>query len=137
VKLLRGVLRLYAYAFSVAFVAAIFLVSVVILLSDAVTVNFYLFPWEGKALLYSLIALALMGALIVIFTWRGKMQTLFLAWTVLILALIVRFFFFTPFSFTPGSGGFQMALLVILAALIAAGGAAVRPQGDGRNWLPL
>jgi hypothetical protein len=107
--------------------------SVIILVSKSVTLNFYLLPWEGKALLYSMIGLALAGLAIVLLTWRGKMQKLFLVWSLLVFLLIVRYYFFSPNSFSPNSGEFTFALWVLLAAAVAAAGAGLRPVAGGRR----
>jgi Kef-type K+ transport system membrane component KefB len=61
------------------------------------------------------------------------MQTLFLVWSLLVLVLIVRYYFFTPNSFTPDSGEFTFALWVILAAAVAAAGAGLKPVDGGRR----
>lgn len=130
---LRRIVRLYSYAFSVACVFVVLAMSVLILISKSVTVNFYLLPWEGTALLCSMVGLALVGLAVVALTWRGKMQNLFLGWSLLVLLLIVRYYFFTPNSFTPDSGEFTFALVVILAAAIAAAGAGLKPEVGGRG----
>ena len=130
---LRLIVRFYSYAFSVLCVLCALAMSVVILFSKSVTVNLYLLPWEGKALLYSVVGLALAGLAIVLLTWRGKMQMLFLVWSVLVFGLIVRYFFFTPNSFTPDSGEFTLALCIVLAAALAAAGAGLKPATGGRG----
>jgi hypothetical protein len=131
VTLLRRIVRLYSYAFSVLCVFVVLAMSVIMLLSEPVTVNFYLFPWEGKALLYSMVVVAFAGLAVVLLTWRGKMQSLFFVWSLLALVLIVRYYFFTPNFFTPDSGEFTFALFVILAAAIAAAGAGLKPIAGG------
>jgi peptidoglycan/LPS O-acetylase OafA/YrhL len=133
VTVLWRIVRLYSYAFSVVCVLAVLALSVLILISKPVTVNFYLLPWEGTALLCSMVGLALAGLAVVVLTWRGKMQNLFLGWSILVLLLIVRYYFFTPNSFTPDSGEFTFALVVILAAAIAAAGASLKPEMGGRG----
>ena len=130
---LRRIFRLYSYAFSVVCVLCMLAMSVVILASKSVTLNFYLLPWEGKARLYSMVGLALAGLAIVLLTWRGKMQKLFLVWSLLVFLLIVRYYFFTPNYFRAGSGEFTFALWVLLAAAIAAAGAGLRPVAGGRR----
>ena len=132
-NLLRRIVRLYSYAFSLVSVLSVLAMSVIIFASKSVTVNFYLFPWEGKALLYSMVGLALVGLAIILLTWRGKMQKLFLVWSLLVFLLIVRYYFFTPNSFTPDSGEFTFALWVVLAAAVAAAGAGLKPVAGGRG----
>jgi hypothetical protein len=108
-------------------------ISIIVLASKTTTVNFYLLPWEGKALLYGTIALALLGLAIVLLTWRGKMQKLFLGWSLLVFVLIVRYYFFSPNSFYPDSGEFTFALLVVLAAAVAVVGSGISPAASGRG----
>jgi hypothetical protein len=133
VTVLRRIVRFYSYAFSVLCVLCALAMSVVIFFSKSVTLNFYLLPWEGKALLYSTVGLALAGLAVVLLTWGGKMQKLFLIWSWLVFLLIVRYFFFTPNSFTPDSGEFTFALWIVLAAAIAAAGANLKPVAGGRG----
>ncbi len=94
--------------------------------------NFYLLPWGGQALAYSLIGLALAGGFVLLMAVRGKMQGLFLGWSVLLLLLIVRYYFFSPYSFTPDTGNYKVALLIILCAMVAAVGAWVKPASSCR-----
>lgn len=129
-KFLSRFLRLYSLAFNTLFVLVTLAVVAIVLLSPPSTVNFYLLPWEGGALLYGLTVLAIIGAAILYFAWRGQVRTLFLAWSVVVLALIVRYFFFSPFRFTPDSGQVLTALLIILASLLAAVGAWVKQNQD-------
>jgi hypothetical protein len=132
VNLLRRLLRLYSYAFNALFALVILAMACIILTGKPATVNFYLLPWEGPALLYSLFVLALLGLIILLVAVRGKMPKLFLAWSVLVLLLIVRYYFFTPSSFTPDTGQFTTALWVILAAAVAIAGASVKPTPNHR-----
>jgi len=132
VKSLKTLLRLYSYAFHglLAFAAAA--VAIVSLASNPSTVNFYLLPWQGRPLIYGLIVLALVGALILLMAVRGKMQRLFVGWSVVLLALVMRCFFFSPFSFTPETGEITSALAAVLAAALAVVGAGVKPEPDAR-----
>jgi hypothetical protein len=126
VNVLRTLLRFYSYAFHALFAFIALAVAVVSLVSGPLTVNFYLLPWSDKALVLPLIGLALAGVVVLLLAVRGKTQGLFLAWSVLLLALTVRFFFFTRFSFTPSTGDYRVALYIILAAMIAVLGACVK-----------
>lgn len=127
-KFWSRILRLYSLAFHALFVLVILAMVLIVLLSRPSTVNFYLLPWEGGALIYGLIVLALIGAVIVLFAWRGQLNGAFLAWSVLVVALIIRYYFFSPYRFTPGSGDVLAALAVILAAVLASAGAYVKQQ---------
>jgi hypothetical protein len=132
VNLLRTSLRYFSYAFNALFVFILVAVSVVWLASGPLTVNFYLLPWEGQALVYSLLGLALAGAFVLLMAVRGKMQGLFLGWSVVVLLLIVRYYFFSPYSFTPDTGNYRVALLIVLSAMVAVVGAWMRPASSCR-----
>jgi hypothetical protein len=123
VKFWNRILRLYSLAFHTLFVLAVLAMVLIILLSRPSTVNFYLLPWEGGALIYGLIVLAAIGAAVLLFAWRGKLNGAFLAWSIVVWALIVRYYFFSPYQFTPDGGGVLLALGLILASLLAAVGA--------------
>ena len=129
---MRHVLRLYSIAFSALFAAVVLAMAVVVLFSKPSTVNFYLLPWAGNYLVYSLLALALLGFVILLLAWRGRMHKLFLVWSLLVLVLVVRYLFFTPHYFTPGSGEFTFAMGIVLAAILATLGAWVRPPNAAR-----
>jgi phosphoglycerol transferase MdoB-like AlkP superfamily enzyme len=132
VNLLRTSLRYFSYAFDALFVFILMAISVVWMVSGPLTLNFYLLPWEGQALVYSLIGLALAGVFVLLMAVRGKMQWLFLSWSVLLLLLIVRYFFFSPYSFTPDTGNYKTALLIVLCAMVAVVGSWMKPASSCR-----
>lgn len=125
-KFWNRILRLYSLAFNTLFVLAILAMLLIILLSRPSTVNFYLLPWEGGALIYGLLVLIVIGAVVLTLAWRGKLNKGFLAWSILVLALIIRYYFFSPFRFIPDSGQVLLALGLILASLLAAVGAGLK-----------
>jgi hypothetical protein len=101
--------------------------SVVSFLTGAHTFEFYILPWTGETLAYVLLALAIAGVLIVLLAMKGTARMVFFIWSMLVLALIVRGYFFSYYTFVPGSGQFQLALWVLLAAVVAAIGARLKP----------
>ncbi len=125
-------LRLFSYVFHALFVFVVSAVAGITLASGPETVNFYLLPWAGKALVYGLLALAGAGVIVLLLAVRGKMQTLYLLWSVLVLGLVVRYFFFSDYSFTPATGEFTYGMAFILAALAALLGARVKPAHNTR-----
>jgi len=126
----RRILRLYSLAFNALFVLVTLGIVLVVLLSRPSTVNFYLLPWEGGALIYGLSVLAIIGLVVLLFAWRGQMQGLFILWSIVVLALIVRYFFFSPFRFSQDTAQLLTALGIMLASLLAAVGAAMKPGRD-------
>jgi hypothetical protein len=79
-------------------------------------------PWQGEALTYWLFCSGLAGLLIALLAWKRILPTLFLLWNVAVLAMLVYGYFFSSYSFGPDAGGFQVALYLTLAALVAACG---------------
>lgn len=138
--IVRSLLRLYSYFFQAAFVVVSLAMAVLMLVSGPQTVNFYLLPWQTWTLtvrISVLIGLAVVGALVLLMAVRGKLQIVYVAWSVLVLALVTRYFLLSPLGYTPTSGGlaavlskpggFTSALLLILAAIIAVLGATMKP----------
>jgi hypothetical protein len=129
---MKNLLRLYSCAFHALFAFVAAGMAVISLLSGPQTLNFYLLPWTGRTLIYGLSALAVIGVSILLLALRGKAQMLFLGWSLVLLALIVRYFFFSQFAFTPDTGDFKVALWLMLAAILAVVGAGVKPARDYR-----
>ncbi len=131
-KGLRSGLRLFSYFFN-AMVSLLALINGVILLSSGpVSVNYPLLPLSRTRLGYTLIALALVGAVILMAAVRRKIPLVYLVWTLLVLAVVVRFFFFSTYGYTEGSSDFRYALLAVLAAAVAALGAGRKFAANSR-----
>jgi hypothetical protein len=96
---------------------------VLILTSGPQSVNYPLLPFSNKVLAYVLIGLAVGGALILLAAVHCKAKTLYLGWSVLVLFIVIRYFFFSDYGFSEGSGEFTNSLYVVAAAAMAALGA--------------
>ena len=99
----------------------------VLVASGEQTVNFDLLPLAGRPLVYGLVALALVGAVLLLLAVRHRAQALYVVWSVVVLALVGRFFLFSSYGYKPGSGDFNSALYVLAAAILAALGARQKP----------
>jgi hypothetical protein len=132
VTALRALLRLFSYVFHALFVFVASVMAVLTLVSGPQTINFYLLPWQGRALVYGLLALAGIGVLVLLLAVRGKMQMLYVLWSALVLGLVARYFFFTSYGFTPDTGEFTWAMIFVLAALLALLGARMKPAPNSR-----
>jgi len=104
----------------------------VLLLSGPQAVNFDFLPLTGNALAYGLAALALVGAIVLLLAVRHKAQALYVGWSVVVAALIVRFFLFSSYGYVPDSGDFLYALYGLAAALAALLGARQTPGLNSR-----
>jgi len=132
VKAIRSFLRTFSYVFHAAFAAIALVMAGVLLASGEQTVNFDLLPLTGRALVQGLLALALIGLLTLLLAIRHKAQALYVVWSVVVLALVVRFYFFSSYGYTPGTGGFTTALCALAAALLALIGARQKPPLNSR-----
>ena len=126
----RTSLRLFSYAFHALFIFVASAMAVIAMVGEPQTVNFYLLPWEGRTLVWGLLALALIGAAVLFLAVRGRAQATYRIWSLLVLALVVRYFFFSDYAFTPDTGEFTYALCLVLATLLALFGAGVKPQAN-------
>jgi len=128
VNAFRSFLRAFSYAFHALFILVSLIVAGVLLLSGKQAVNFDFLPWlAGGPLAYGLGTLAFIGIIVLLLGVRHKAQTLYVAWSLLVLLLVVRFFFFSSYGYVPGTGDFNSALYVLAAAILAALGARQRP----------
>lgn len=103
--------------------------AIVILASGRQTLNFSLVPVEGRAQAYWLIAVGLVGLCILLAGVRGKAHRLYLAWTVIVFVLVVRYFY-ASYSYVPDSGDYMLAVYAILAGLLSALGAGMKPAAE-------
>jgi hypothetical protein len=79
-------------------------------------------PWQGARLSYCLLGLGFAGLVITALAVRRIVPVLFALWSLAVLVMLVRGYFFSSYSF--GLGGVRTALLFVAAALLAfAGGA--------------
>jgi hypothetical protein len=132
VTALGNLLRLISYAFHALFVFVASAMAVITTIGKPHTVNFYLLPWQGRTLFWGLVALALVGAVVLMLAVRGRAQAIYRLWSLLVLALVVRYFFFSNYAFTPDTGEFTWAASFVLAALLAYLGARANPSARSR-----
>lgn len=125
---LRALLRFYSYVFHGLFALFLLAISVIALTSGSTTLRLHILPWEGRTLAYAMLGLAVAGILVVFMAMKGVARSLFFLWSLLVLVLVLRGYFFSSYSFAPGTGQMTTALWVILAAAIAAVGARMRPR---------
>ncbi len=127
-----SLLRAFSYVFHALFILVTLVMAGVLVASGKQSVNFDLLPLTGRPMVYGLVALALVGAVLLLLAVRHKAQMLYVAWSVFVLALVVRFFFFSSQGYVPGSGDFNAALYALAAAILAALGARQKPAANSR-----
>jgi len=126
--MVRSLLRSYSILFNALFALSLLAVSAVSLLGPPNSFQLHILPWEGRKLAYAILALAVAGILVALWAFFGTARKILFLWTLLVLALIIRGFFFSPHSFVPGSGQIWTALALTLAAALAVLGARMEPR---------
>lgn len=118
---LKTLLRLFSYLFHG--LLALFLLGIASLaLSSGQTLQLDMLPWEGKELTYWLFFGALLGLILVILAILRIWRPLFFVWTLAVLFLMVRGYFFSRYHF-PSLPDVHRALLLVAGALLGAWGA--------------
>jgi hypothetical protein len=80
--------------------------------------NLGMLPWEGARLTQALLVLGVVGLLCVVLAVTGWLRFLFPLWALVILILMVRGFFLSPYTFD-GKDQFTEAIWLTVGALVA------------------
>ena len=114
-------MRLFSYLFHG--LLTLFLLAISTLaLSSGQALHLGMLPWKGQSLTYWLFFSSLGGLILVVLAVRRTWRPLFFLWSLVVLAMMVRGFFFSSYYFT-GPPAFRRALYLTAGALIAAFGA--------------
>ncbi len=118
---LRAMMRGFSYLYH--FILALFLLGVcLVALTTRQQLQLRMLPWQGTDLTYWLLGGSLVGLLSVLLAIARKFRLLFFLWSLVVLAVILRGFFFSPYHFA-GKPSFYRALLLACGALLAVFGA--------------
>src|SRR6266542_198614 len=115
-------MRIFSYLFH-AFLALFMLaISSLTLVSGSHNLKLEMLPWTGSTLTYWLFFGALFGLLTTVLAMNGMMRVLFLLWSLVVLALLLRGYFLGPFQFS-GTDEFKNSVYLTIGALLARLGA--------------
>lgn len=120
--MVQAILRFYSYVFQAIISLGALGVGAVAAMSDNTTFQFEFLPWSGKELQNWLIALGVIGLASVVLAFKGKLKFLFLAWTVVVTALVARGIFLSGYRFE-GESDFKWALAFLAGVLATVLGA--------------
>jgi hypothetical protein len=112
-------MRIYSYLFEAALALVMLALSVVAWLSGH-PLNIWVLPWQGDTLTTVMFAAGLGGLIITLMAVRRLLPILFVLWSVTVVVMLVRGFFFSSYTFGPMATSLTTALLLIAAALLAA-----------------
>lgn len=115
------IVKIYSYLFHL--VLALFLtgLSVVAFATGMHNLRLEMLPWTGQTLTWWLLGLGIGGIVIVALAVKGVLRVLFLLWTVVVVVLMIRGYFFSSYIFD-GWEGLRMTLLLLAGACLAAVG---------------
>jgi hypothetical protein len=116
--IVAALLRIFSYLFHLMLSGFLLGIASLAAMSAQHNLRLDMLPWTGAELTWWLMGLALFGLLTVILALFGKLRILFTIWCATALVLMVRGYFFSPYTFS-GPEEFQFAGLLSLGALLA------------------
>ena len=119
-------MRLFSFAFHLLLGAVMMAVGFIAWVSNQHTLQIGLLPWTGPALTYLLMGLGLAGIVITLLAARKIVPVLFVFWSLAVLVMLARGYFFSSYNF--GQSGVGTALYFLAAALIAFIGSALQAR---------
>jgi peptidoglycan/LPS O-acetylase OafA/YrhL len=112
--------RIFSYIFHLLLGVALVALGFVAWSGGRHTLQIPILPWTGRALTMWVFFGGLAGILITLMAIRRKLRFLFLLWSLAVVVLLVRGYFFSSYHFRPG--GFLPALAFVAAAILALAG---------------
>jgi hypothetical protein len=134
VKIVALILRYWSYLFAGLFGLFVAGIAAVLLISGSMNFRFSQLPfWQGKAALYSMLAIGLLGILGALLGLLKGMRPILLVWTLAVFALLVYGYFISPkHYFALGRAEAQNAAYLALGALLAFIGALMQYRAPRR-----
>lgn len=111
------VLRLYSYLYHLLLCLFLVGISSVAIMSHG-ELNLEMLPWKGYTLLHWVFFGSIVGLISIFLAITGIFRFLFPLWTLVVLALMVRGYILTSYTFE-GKDPFYFTLAIIFGALIA------------------
>lgn len=116
------VMRIFSFLFHIALTLFMLALSSLAWISSNESLQIGLLPWQGAALNRWLFLSGLAGLIVTLLAIKRILPVLFLIWSMLVLVVLVRGYFFTSYNFGLGGASIAEALYFVLAALVAAAG---------------
>ncbi len=119
----KAILRAFSYVYHAVLALFLAAISGLALAMAPQSLHLDMLPWTGSTLAYTVFFGSLFGLLTIVLAILGKLRPLFFLWSLVVLVLMFKGFFFSGFRFDPGGGGPKLAAWLIVGALIAVLGA--------------
>jgi hypothetical protein len=123
VQLIKAIVRGFSYVYHA--VLALFLAAVagLALATAPQSLHLDMLPWTGSTLAYVVFFGSLFGLATVVLAVLRTLRPLFFLWSLAVVVLMTRGFFFSGFRFDPGAGGVKTAAYLVVGSLLALLGA--------------
>lgn len=115
---IKFLLRWYSYLFHLSLAVILFALGAFATLEGVHNLNLAMLPWTGKPLTNWLLYGNLAGIAVILLAVTGKLRYLFPVWSLAILAMTIRGFFLSGYTYE-GADHFRNAAYFTLAALLA------------------
>lgn len=115
------VMKIFSYLFHLALALVMMGLATVAWLSSH-PLNLKILPWQESTLTAVLFFGGLAGLILTALAFKRILPVLFVVWNLVVVVMLVRGFFFSPYTFGPTSIAFSTALYFVLAALLAFAG---------------
>lgn len=122
-ELVKAIVRVLSYVYHAVLTVFLAAVAGLTLVTSPQSLRLGMLPWTGSTLAYVVFFSALFGLVSVILAVYGTLRPLFFLWSLAVVVMMIRGFFFSSFRFSPGSNGAHQAAWLIVGSLIALLGA--------------
>ena len=120
-EVVKALLRFFSYLFHGLFSVFLMTLSGLAMGSSMPNLNLGMLPWTGATLVHVVFFGALFGLITVLLAMRGVLRFLFLLWSLVVAALIVKAYWLSGYRFEAGEH--KTALWLLGASLLALPGA--------------
>jgi len=119
-------MRLFSFAFHFFLGVVMMAVGFVAWASRQHSLQIGFLPWTGETLTYLLLGLGLAAIVLTLLAIKRIVPVLFVLWSLFVLVILVRGYFFSPYNF--GLAGVRTQLVFVGAALLAFIGSALQAR---------
>lgn len=127
-EIIRALMRYYSFAYHGLLALFLLALAFVAVASGSHTLQLEMLPWTGSALTWWILGGSLFGLASVVLAFKGKINVLFLVWSVAVVLFMLKGYIFSSYKFTPGQ--ITTPLLLMGGALLAAVGSWFQFRGS-------
>ncbi len=115
-KLLGLILRIYSYLFHTILCLFLLGLGIVATIGGAHNLVLGMLPWKGAELTHYLLILSIAGLVSVLLAVTGLLRQLFPLWCLVVVVMMIRGFFLSPFAYS-GPDQFRSVVFLVVGAV--------------------